>query len=245
MSFTSSTRNVPTTSAVPRHVAIIMDGNGRWARNRSLPRFAGHHRGVETVRATVKMCLECGIEYLTLFAFSSENWRRPQEEVRLLMQLFVRALKHEVKKLDRNGVRLRVVGDLSRFEPDLQALVRASEQRTAGNSRLVLTIAANYGGRWDILQAVRRMLSSNPDKGDGWDENDLAPHLAMSYAPEPDKYKVWMNWMLRSLNNSELIGLLGSMKTGAPSNVFQNILDITKSVIDSERWLKMKLSLGI
>jgi undecaprenyl diphosphate synthase len=165
-----------------------MDGNGRWARNRSLPRFAGHHRGVETVRATVKMCLECGIEYLTLFAFSSENWRRPQEEVRLLMQLFVRALKHEVKKLDRNGVRLRVVGDLSRFEPDLQALVRASEQRTAGNSRLVLTIAANYGGRWDILQAVRRMLSSNPDKGDGWDENDLAPHLAMSYAPEPDLF---------------------------------------------------------
>jgi undecaprenyl diphosphate synthase len=132
--FASSTRDVPTTSAVPRHVAIIMDGNGRWARKRSLPRFAGHHRGVETVRATVKTCLERGIEYLTLFAFSSENWRRPQEEVSLLMQLFVRALKEEVKKLDRNGVRLRVVGDLSRFEPELQALIRASEQRTAGNS---------------------------------------------------------------------------------------------------------------
>ncbi len=188
MSFTSSTRNVPTTSAVPRHVAIIMDGNGRWAKNRSLPRFAGHHRGVETVRATVKMCLECGIEYLTLFAFSSENWRRPQEEVKLLMQLFLRALKHEVKKLDRNGVCLRVVGDLSRFEPELQTLIRASEQRTADNSRLVLTIAANYGGRWDILQAVRRMLNSNPGKSDGWDESDLAPHLAMSYAPEPDLF---------------------------------------------------------
>jgi ribosome recycling factor len=129
-------RRVPTTSAVPRHVAIIMDGNGRWARKRLLPRFAGHHRGVETVRAMVKACLDRGIEYLTLFAFSSENWRRPQEEVSLLMQLFMRALKEEVKKLDRNGVRLRVVGDLSPFEPDLQALIRASEQRTAGNSRL-------------------------------------------------------------------------------------------------------------
>jgi undecaprenyl diphosphate synthase len=188
MPFTSSTRNVPTTSAVPRHVAIIMDGNGRWAKSHSLPRFAGHHRGVETVRATVKRCLECGIEYLTLFAFSSENWRRPQEEVRLLMQLFVRALKHEVKKLDRHGVRLRVVGELSRFEPELQALIRASEQRTEGNSRLVLTIAANYGGRWDILQAVRRMLITDPEKGGGWDESDLAPHLAMSYAPEPDLF---------------------------------------------------------
>jgi undecaprenyl diphosphate synthase len=162
--FASSTRDVPTTSAVPRHVAIIMDGNGRWAKKRLLPRFAGHHRGVETVRVTVRTCLERGIEYLTLFAFSSENWRRPPEEVSLLMQLFVRALKEEVKKLDRNGVRLRVIGDLARFDPDLQALIRASEQRTAGNSRLILTIAANYGGRWDILQAINRMLSSDPGK---------------------------------------------------------------------------------
>jgi undecaprenyl diphosphate synthase len=116
-------------------VAIIMDGNGRWARKRMLPRFAGHHRGVETVRATVKGCLERGIEYLTLFAFSSENWRRPEEEVSVLMQLFVRALKEEVTKLHRNGVRLRVVGDLSRFEPDLRALIDASEERTATNKR--------------------------------------------------------------------------------------------------------------
>jgi undecaprenyl diphosphate synthase len=187
-----------------------MDGNGRWASNRSLPRFAGHHRGVETVRATVKTCLECGIEYLTLFAFSSENWRRPQEEVKLLMQLFLRALKHEVKKLDRNGVCLRVVGDLSRFEPELQTLIRASEQRTADNSRLVLTIAANYGGRWDILQAVRRMLNSNPEKSDGWDESDLAPHLAMSYAPEPDLFirtggeRRISNFLLWQLAYSEL-----------------------------------------
>ncbi len=186
--FASSTRDVPTTSAVPRHVAIIMDGNGRWAKKRMLPRVAGHHRGVETVRATVRSCLERGIEYLTLFAFSSENWRRPKEEISLLMQLFVRVLKEEVKKLDRNGVRLRVIGDLARFDPELQALIEASEQRTAANTRLILTIAANYGGRWDILQAVNRMLISDPKKSGEWKESDLAPYLAMSYAPEPDLF---------------------------------------------------------
>ncbi|MEF8733054.1 MAG: polyprenyl diphosphate synthase [Candidatus Accumulibacter meliphilus] len=186
--FASSTRDVPVASAVPRHVAIIMDGNGRWARKRLLPRFAGHHRGVETVRATVKTCLQRGIEFLTIFAFSSENWRRPQEEVSLLMQLFVKALKDEVSKLHRNGVRLRVVGDLSRFEPELQALIRSSEERTADNERLILTVAANYGGRWDILQAVNHMLLSEPGKNGTWTESDLAPHLAMSYAPEPDLF---------------------------------------------------------
>ncbi len=186
--FASSTRDLPATSAVPRHVAIIMDGNGRWAKKRLLPRFAGHRRGVETVRAMVRTCLERGIEFLTIFAFSSENWRRPQEEVSLLMQLFVRALKDEVSKLHRNGVRLRVVGDLSRFDADLQALIRSSEERTAGNSRLILTVAANYGGRWDILQAVNRMVLSEPEKRGEWTESDLAPHLAMSYAPEPDLF---------------------------------------------------------
>ena len=186
--FASSTRDVPPALAVPRHVAIIMDGNGRWAKKHLLPRFAGHRRGVQTVRTMVRCCLERGIEYLTLFAFSSENWRRPQDEVSLLMQLFVRVLKEEVRKLDRNGVRLRVIGDLARFEPDLQALIDASEQRTAANSRLVLTIAANYGGRWDILQATRRMLLANPERRGDWDEADLTPHLAMSYAPEPDLF---------------------------------------------------------
>jgi len=186
--FVSSTRDVPTTSAMPRHVAIIMDGNGRWAKKRLLPRVAGHHRGVETVRTMVRSCLERGIEYLTLFAFSSENWRRPKEEISLLMQLFVRVLKEEVKKLDRNGVRLRVIGDLAGFDPELQALILASERRTAANSRLILTIAANYGGRWDILQAVKRMLRSNPEGNGDWKESDLAPYLAMSYAPEPDLF---------------------------------------------------------
>ncbi|WP_291995563.1 polyprenyl diphosphate synthase [Candidatus Accumulibacter sp. ACC003] len=186
--FGSSTRNLPATSAVPRHVAIIMDGNGRWAKKRLLPRFAGHHRGVETVRATVKACLDRGIEYLTLFAFSSENWRRPEEEVSLLMQLFVRVLKDEVSKLHRNGVRLRVIGDLSRFEPELQRLIRVSEQRTAANDQLVLTIAANYGGRWDVVQAVKRLLRCEPDRNGEWTESDLTQHLAMSYAPEPDLF---------------------------------------------------------
>ena len=186
--FTSSTRDIPGAAALPRHVAIIMDGNGRWARKRYLPRFAGHRRGVETVRDTVKYCLERGIDYLTLFAFSSENWRRPEEEVTLLMQLFARALQQEVSRLDRNGVRLRVVGDLSRFDPDLQSLILASEQQTAGNEKLTLTIAANYGGRWDILQAVNRMAMEHPEKQGAWSEADLAPYLAMNYAPEPDLF---------------------------------------------------------
>jgi undecaprenyl diphosphate synthase len=186
--FFSSTRDMPLASAVPRHVAIIMDGNGRWAKKRFMPRVAGHHRGVETVRDTVKYCLERGIEYLTLFAFSSENWRRPQEEVTLLMQLFVRALEQEVTKLHRNGVRLSVVGDLSRFDPHLQSLIRASEEKTAANDRLTLSIAANYGGRWDILQAVNRMAIAQPESCGQWSEADLAPYLAMSYAPEPDLF---------------------------------------------------------
>ena len=186
--FKSSTRDIPDAVKVPRHVAIIMDGNGRWAKKRFLPRFAGHRRGVETVRDSVKDCLARGIEYLTLFAFSSENWRRPQEEVTLLMQLFVRALQKEVSKLHRNGVRLRVVGDLSRFDTELQSLINASEEKTSGNTKLTLTIAANYGGRWDILQAVNRMVLAQPEKQGVWTEADLAPYLAMSYAPEPDLF---------------------------------------------------------
>lgn len=187
-SFSSSTKDVPDAALMPRHVAIIMDGNGRWAKKRFLPRFAGHRRGVETVRETVKYCLEHGIEFLTLFAFSSENWRRPEEEVTLLMQLFVQALQHEVAKLDQSGVRLRVVGDLSRFDPELRSLIAASERQTEKNDKLTLTVAANYGGRWDILQAVNRMALDRPEKQGQWSEDDLAPYLAMSFAPEPDLF---------------------------------------------------------
>lgn len=186
--FSSSTRQVPEAAAVPKHVAVIMDGNGRWAKKRFLPRVAGHVKGVELVREMVRACLERGVQYLTLFAFSSENWRRPQEEVTLLMQLFVKALEQEVEKLDRNGVRLRVIGDLDRFEPRLQELIRQAEAKTAGNTRLDLTIAANYGGRWDIMQAANRMLAAQPEKREGWQESDLEPHLSMSFAPEPDLF---------------------------------------------------------
>lgn len=186
--FSSSTRQVPDAADVPRHVAVIMDGNGRWAKKRFLPRVAGHVKGVELVREMVRACLEQGVSYLTLFAFSSENWRRPQEEVSLLMQLFVKALEQEVEKLGRNGVRLRVVGDLSRFDARLQQLIRDAEEKTAGNTRLELTIAANYGGRWDIMQAVNRMLAAQPGKCEGWVESDLEPFLSMSFAPEPDLF---------------------------------------------------------
>ena len=174
---------------MPRHIAVIMDGNGRWARQRRLPRFAGHKRGLEAVRATVQACAERGVQFLTLFAFSSENWRRPPEEVALLMQLFHGALTNEVEKLHRNGIRLRVVGDLGRFDARLRALVEQGERLTAGNSRLTLTIAANYGGRWDILQAVSRLLREQPEAAQqDISEAQLAPYLAMSYAPEPDLF---------------------------------------------------------
>ena len=172
---------------LPRHVAIIMDGNGRWAKRRRLPRIAGHRRGAEAVRATVRACAERGIKYLTLFAFSSENWRRPAEEVALLMKLFKTALQSEVDKLHANGVRLRVVGDLSRFDPKLRKLIERGEELTASNTALTLTVAANYGGRWDILQAMSRFLQNNPGVQDV-DETALSPYLAMSYAPEPDLF---------------------------------------------------------
>lgn len=186
--FFSSTREVPQATVVPRHVAVIMDGNGRWAKKRFLPRFAGHTKGVETLRELVRACLERGVQYLTVFAFSSENWRRPKDEVTLLMQLFVRALEQEVVKLNRNGVRLHIVGDISRFDAKLQHLIDKAESQTAANDRLHLTIAANYGGRWDIMQAVNRMLADQPDKRADWTEADLEPYLSMSYAPEPDLF---------------------------------------------------------
>ncbi|MDR2787664.1 MAG: di-trans,poly-cis-decaprenylcistransferase [Candidatus Accumulibacter sp.] len=188
LSFKSSTRTIPDIARVPRHVAIIMDGNGRWAKKHFLPRFTGHSRGVETVREAVRYCLDRGIGYLTLFAFSSENWRRPAEEVSLLMQLFAKALMQEVSRLKANGVRLRVIGDPARFDAQLQALIREAERTTAANDRLTLTIAANYGGRWDILQAVNRMAVERPEKQGRWTEDDLTPYLAMNHAPEPDLF---------------------------------------------------------
>ncbi len=142
---------------VPRHVAVIMDGNGRWARRRLLPRQAGHQAGIKPVRATVEHCAERGVEVLTLFAFSSENWQRPRDEVRGLMSLFVDALEREIADLDRNGIKLRFIGDLDLLNPRLRDAIRAGELRTRENRRMTLVVAVAYGGRWDIAQAARRL----------------------------------------------------------------------------------------
>jgi len=187
----SSTREIPVTGAIPTHVAIVMDGNGRWAHARLLPRTAGHAKGVQSVRRAVETCGAAGVKYLTLFAFSSENWRRPADEVSLLMRLFVQALEREVARLQEQGVRLYVVGDLSAFEPKLQELIAQAQEKTAHNDKLHLTIAANYGGRWDILQATRALLLARPELAadpSGLDETSLAPYLSMAWAPEPDLF---------------------------------------------------------
>jgi undecaprenyl diphosphate synthase len=187
-SFSSSTRDIPQVKEVPRHIAIIMDGNGRWARQRMLPRSAGHKRGVEVVREAVKACAARGVEFLTLFAFSSENWRRPAEEVSLLKQLFIFALEREAEKLHRNGIRLRVVGDIVPFGKKIAELVVRAERLTQENPGMTLTIAANYGGRWDLLQAIQRLVESHPQQRGAFTEKQLANFLAMAYAPEPDLF---------------------------------------------------------
>jgi undecaprenyl diphosphate synthase len=187
-SHTSSTQAIPATGSIPQHVAVIMDGNGRWAKQRFMPRVAGHTRGLEAVRAQVRACLARGVRYLTLFAFSSENWRRPPEEVSFLMGLFLKALQAEVGKLHANGVQLKVIGELTAFDARLVALIREGEARTSNNTKLTLTVCANYGGRWDILQAVNQLAIAHPEKVGNFGENDLVPHLAMAYAPEPDLF---------------------------------------------------------
>ncbi len=209
MIFKSSTTDIPEIRQVPRHIAIIMDGNGRWAKQRFMPRVAGHKRGVDTVRETVKACIERGVEQLTLFAFSSENWRRPEDEVTKLMELFVLALEREVDKLHKNGVRLRIVGDLARFGPRLNKLIADGEALTKNNTRLILNVAANYGGRWDILQAVNRLITDQ-DRNGPITEADLAQGLCLSDAPEPDLFirtggeKRISNFLLWQLAYTEL-----------------------------------------
>ena len=186
---TSSTLVVPETSAIPRHVAIIMDGNRRWASKRFMPRVAGHSEGLGAVRKIVQECRRLGVEYLTVFAFSSENWRRPPEEVGFLMKLFLKSLKSEVSRLAENDISLRLIGDLSRFDSAIQEMVQFSEEKTASCKGLTFTIAANYGGRWDILQAMRQCLTAIPGlKPEQVSEELLQPHLSMAYAPEPDLF---------------------------------------------------------
>lgn len=154
---TSISDNEAVVGGIPRHVAIIMDGNNRWAKKRLIPGVAGHKAGVDAVRAVVETSAEQGIEVLTLFAFSSENWRRPEVEVNALMQLFIVALEREVKKLHKNNIRLVVMGDKSAFQQKIQTLISDAEQLTANNDRMTLVIAANYGGQWDIAQAAKRI----------------------------------------------------------------------------------------
>ena len=174
-------------TGVPRHIAVIMDGNGRWARKRLMPRVAGHRKGVEALREVIRACAERGVSHLTVFAFSSENWRRPQEEVTLLMELFLRALENEVAKLHQNQIRFRVIGDLSGFSERIQTLIRDAEALTRDNTRLTLTVAANYGGRWDIVQAVKKLMLSGVAPG-AINETTLAEQLSIADMPEPDLF---------------------------------------------------------
>lgn len=175
----------------PRHLAIIMDGNGRWAQQRHRPRTIGHRAGARAVNICVDFCLGAGIEALTLFAFSSENWQRPADEVSALMQLFLRALEREVEELHRRNVQLRFIGDRSGFPEAVRAHMMQAERLTASNGALILTIAAGYGGRWDITQAARSLaaqVAAGALSADGISEADVAAALCLSDLPEPDLF---------------------------------------------------------
>ena len=174
---------------IPTHVAVIMDGNGRWARKRAMPRYAGHRAGVGAVRATVERAAERGVGHLTLFAFSSENWNRPGEEVSKLMSLFVEALQREVDDLDRNNVRLKFIGALDMLQPRLQEMIAAAEQRTDANTGLQLRVAVAYGGRWDIVRSARRLAQRAVDgeiRPEDIDAEAFAAELELGGVPDPD-----------------------------------------------------------
>ncbi len=206
----SSTRTIPDVALIPRHIAIIMDGNGRWAKRHFMPRIMGHQRGVESLRETVRVCRDLGVAYLTVFAFSSENWRRPADEVSFLMSLFLKMLKREIASLHKNNIRLKIIGDRARFDESLRQSMHDAEQLTASNSGLILTIAANYGGRWDVMHAVHALLQDHPELATTFGEEDLQPYLSMSDAPEPDLFirtggeKRISNFMLWQLAYTEL-----------------------------------------
>lgn len=168
--------------AVPRHIAVIMDGNGRWAKRRLLPRLAGHKQGVESLRRCARACVERGVPVLTVFAFSSENWNRPQEEVSGLMSLLATALAKEVTQLSRDGVRLYFVGDRSSLSPKVREGLALAEQQTAHNTRLILNICFNYGGRWDIAQAAQKVV----EQGLAMTPENLDKAMALAHVPDPD-----------------------------------------------------------
>ena len=181
----------PAPERVPRHLAVIMDGNGRWAERRRRPRAIGHRAGARAVNLCIDYCLQRGIEALTLFAFSSENWGRPEDEVGALMKLFLNALEREVDELHRRGVRLRFIGERERFAPEILARMRDAETRTAGNRALHLVVAASYGGRQDIAFAARALateVAAGRLRPEDIDEAALGAHVALADLPPPDLF---------------------------------------------------------
>lgn len=187
--FSSSTQTIPDSGEIPNHIAVIMDGNGRWAKAKGKARVFGHKAGVEAVRKTVSTANRLGIKVVTLFAFSSENWRRPEDEVSVLMELFMTVLGREVKRLHKNNIRLCIIGDKSRFSARLQKKITAAELLTEDNTGLVLNVAANYGGQWDILQATKKMMQRVIDQQldiDSLTEQDLAQGLVTQGLPDVD-----------------------------------------------------------
>ncbi len=175
--------------SLPRHVAIIMDGNGRWARQNGRPRTAGHRAGVKATRAVVECCADRGIDILTLFAFSSENWRRPQDEVTGLMSLFIEVLRNEIDSLHENGVRVNFIGDRDQLPSGLRLGLKEAEQKTAANERMQLVLAVAYGGRWDIVQAARRLavaVSEGKLDANTVDDAVLNKYLSLGGIPDPD-----------------------------------------------------------
>ena len=181
----SSTQTIPERTNIPRHVCVIMDGNGRWAKKRLLPRVMGHKRGLTALENLAARCAELGVEYLTVFAFSTENWRRPEDEVSFLMKLFLQALGGKVAKMHQNNLRLKVIGNRSRFPAAIVEGIEDAERLTAGNTGLTLTVAADYGGRWDILQAANRLIAEGKSE---ITEDDLSRCLSLAEAPEPDLF---------------------------------------------------------
>ena len=181
----------PATPAIPRHLAVIMDGNGRWAERRMRPRIIGHRAGARAVNVCIDFCLERGIRALTLFAFSSENWGRPQEEVGALMKLFMGALDREVEELHRRGVRVRFIGERERFSASIRERMQSAEAQTASNTRLDLVIAASYGGRQDIAQAARALASevaAGTLRAEDIDEAAVAARMSLADLPAPDLF---------------------------------------------------------
>lgn len=177
----------PDSGQVPQHIAIIMDGNGRWAKKRFLPRFIGHQKGLKAVKRVVSHCAEIGVKSLTLFAFSTENWKRPEDEVNKLMGLFLTALQKEVVKLNDNNVRLKIIGDRSRFSEDIQHYIHKAEALTQDNTALTLNIAANYGGRWDVVEAVKQWQQANPEEPlSALTETAVSEFVCLAEQPEPD-----------------------------------------------------------